>query len=77
MQRCMKRSSPQASMPVSFSRPFQFKAFVQSSRFARKVLNPWWLTTSKFPKKTVVDVLAILQIDSIGGHLLGAQLRSE
>merc|ERR1719189_403691 len=47
MHRCMKRSSPQASMPVSFSFPFQFKALVQSSRFAKKVLKPWWLMTSK------------------------------
>merc|ERR1719273_790331 len=51
MHRCMKRSSPQASMPVSFSFPFQFRAFVQSSMLAKKVLNPSWLTTSKFPKK--------------------------
>merc|ERR1719210_3190301 len=56
----MKRSSPHGSMPVSFSEPFQFKAETQSSKFARKVLNPWWLTTSKFPKKAVVHVLAVL-----------------
>merc|ERR1711897_88811 len=40
MHLCMKRSSPQASMPVSFSFPFQFKAPTQSSMFERKVLNP-------------------------------------
>lgn len=40
MHLCMKRSSPHASIPVSFSFPFQFKAFSQSSRFAKKVLKP-------------------------------------
>merc|ERR1712110_128838 len=41
MHLCMKRSSPHASMPVSFSCPFQFNALVQSSKFAKKVLKPW------------------------------------
>merc|ERR1719499_1152833 len=38
MHLCMKRSSPHASMPVSFSFPFQFKAWVQSSKFAVAVV---------------------------------------
>merc|ERR1712107_635605 len=50
MHLCMKRSSPQASIPVSFSFPFQFNAFVQSSMLAKNVLDPSWLMTSKFPK---------------------------
>merc|ERR1719262_560809 len=62
MHLCMKRSSPQASIPVSFSFPFQFKALVQSSRLAKNVLNPSWLITSKFPKKTEVYVLAVFQV---------------
>merc|ERR1719188_2968178 len=48
MHLCMKRSSPQASIPVSFSCPFQFKAFVQSSMLAENLLNPSWLITSKY-----------------------------
>merc|ERR1719288_683061 len=53
MHLCMKRSSPQASMPVSFSFPFQFKALVQERTESVMADN------FKIPEETVVDVLAI------------------
>merc|ERR1712001_338976 len=50
MHLCMSKSSPQGSMSVSFSRPFQFRADTQSSRFARKVLLIQVPVNFLFPK---------------------------
>merc|ERR1712038_1151078 len=62
MHLCMKRSSPHASMPVSFSFPFQFKALVQSSKIA---------------KEPEVHILAILQVNTTRSDLLAGQFRSQ
>merc|ERR1719322_1830910 len=36
MHLCISKSSPQGSMSVSFSRPFQFKADTQSSKVCQE-----------------------------------------
>merc|ERR1719262_1377346 len=60
MHLCMRRSSPHASIPVSFSRPFQFKAATQSSRFDEEAAETLVADDLQVPEEAVVHVFAIL-----------------
>merc|ERR1719411_1088935 len=71
MHLCMKRSSPHASMPVSFSFPFQFKAWVQvHAPLHEKVLSPR-LHASVFLLPLPIQGLgAIIQVCQEGAEAL-------
>merc|ERR1712173_579690 len=76
MHLCMKRSSPHASMPVSFSFPFQFKAGAVLN-VCQEGAEALMTDHLQIAKEAEVHVFAILQINTARCHLLAAQLGAQ